>query len=72
MIQKLKSKHLVCHGFLWWEVFLREQVKIFCTYSVPNFAEIIASPEDRLRMIRFGVKLAESSQPPSIFTKNFV
>ena len=54
MIQKLKSKHLVCHGFLWWEVFLREQVKIFCTYSGPNFAEIIASPEDRLRMIRFG------------------
>ena len=35
IIQKLKSKHLVCLSFLWWEVFLREREKIFCTYSRP-------------------------------------
>ena len=33
--QKLKSKHLVCLSFLWWEVFLREREKIFFTYFGP-------------------------------------
>ena len=36
IIQKLKSKHLVCLSFLWWQVFLREREKIFYTYSGPN------------------------------------
>ena len=37
IIQKLKSKHLVCLSFLWRQVFLREQQeKIFYTYSGPN------------------------------------
>ena len=36
IIQKLKSKHLVCNGFLWWQVFLREQEKIFCRFSRPR------------------------------------
>jgi hypothetical protein len=36
IIQKLKSKHLVCLSFLWWKIFLREREKIFCTYSGPN------------------------------------
>ena len=34
-IQKLKSKHLVCLGFLWWQVLLREREKIFYSYSGP-------------------------------------
>ena len=29
VIQKLKSKQLVCLSFLWWEVFLRELEKVF-------------------------------------------
>ena len=29
VIQKLKSKQLVCLIFLWWEVFLRELEKVF-------------------------------------------
>ena len=29
--QKLKSKHLVCLSFLWWQIFLREREKIFYT-----------------------------------------
>jgi hypothetical protein len=33
IIQKLKSKHLVCLSFFWWQVFLREREKIFYTYS---------------------------------------
>ena len=33
--QKLKSKHLFCLCFLWWQVFLREREKIFYTYSGP-------------------------------------
>ena len=37
IIQKLKSKHLVCLSFLWWQVFLRgQQEKIFYTYSGPQ------------------------------------
>ena len=36
IIQKLKSKHIVCLSFLWWEVFLRERGKTFCTYSWPQ------------------------------------
>ena len=36
IIQKLKSKHLVCLSFLWWQVFLREREKIFNTYSGPK------------------------------------
>ena len=36
IIQKLKSKHLVCLSFLWWQVFLRERGKIFYTYSGPE------------------------------------
>ena len=35
IIQKLKSKHLLCLSFLWWQVFLREREKIFYTYSGP-------------------------------------
>jgi hypothetical protein len=35
IIQKLKSKHLVCLSFLWEQFFLREQEKIFNTYSGP-------------------------------------
>ena len=31
--QKLKSKHVACLSFLWWQVFLREGEKIFYTYS---------------------------------------
>ena len=38
IIQKLKSKHLVCLSFLWWQFFLREQEKIFYTYSGPKAA----------------------------------
>ena len=34
--QKLKSKHFVCLSNLWWQVFLREQEKIFYTYSKPK------------------------------------
>ena len=34
--QKLKSKHLVCLSFLWWQGFLREREKIFSTYSGPE------------------------------------
>ena len=30
--QKLKSKHLVCLSFLWWQVFLREWGKTSYTY----------------------------------------
>ena len=36
VIQKLKSKHLVCLSFLWWQGFLREREKIFSTYSGPE------------------------------------
>ena len=41
IIKKLKSKHLVCLSFLWWQV-LREREKIFYTYSGPR-TELIAS-----------------------------
>ena len=34
---KLKSIHLVCLSFLWWQVFLRQREKIFYTYSGPNW-----------------------------------
>ena len=40
IIQKLKSKHLVCLSFLWWQVFLREREKTFYTYSRPKFHPI--------------------------------
>ena len=33
---KLKSKHLVCLSYLWWQVFLTEREKIFYTYSGPK------------------------------------
>ena len=33
IIKKLKSKHLVCLSFLWWQVFMRELEKISYTYS---------------------------------------
>ena len=36
VIQKLKSKLLVCLSFLWWQFFFREQEKIFYTYSGPH------------------------------------
>ena len=36
IIQKLKSKHLVCLSFLWRQVFLSEWQKIFYTYSGPR------------------------------------
>ena len=36
IIQKLKSKQLVCLSFPWWQVFLREREKIFYTYSGPQ------------------------------------
>ena len=36
IIQKLKSKHLVCSSFLWWQFFLREREKRFHTYSGPR------------------------------------
>ena len=36
IIQRLKSKHLVCLSFLWWQVFLREREKIFFTHSGPK------------------------------------
>ena len=36
IIQKLKSKHLVCLSFLLWQNFLREGEKIFYTYSGPR------------------------------------
>ena len=39
IIQKLKSKQLVCLSFLWWQVFLREREKIFYTYSKPKWWE---------------------------------
>ena len=35
IIQKLKSKHLICLIFLWRQVFLREREKIFYKYSGP-------------------------------------
>ena len=38
IIQKWKSKHLVCLSFLWWQVLLRERGKIFYTYSGPLVA----------------------------------
>ena len=37
VIQKLKSKHLVCLSFLQWQVFLREREEIFYTYSGPIY-----------------------------------
>ena len=33
MVQKLKSKYLVCLSFHLWQVFVREREKIFYTYS---------------------------------------
>jgi hypothetical protein len=35
IIQKLKSKHLVCFSFLWRQVFLSEREKMFYTYFRP-------------------------------------
>ena len=35
--KKLKSKRLVCLFFLWWQVFLKEQAKIFYKYSGPKY-----------------------------------
>ena len=32
----MKSKHLVCLSFLWWQVFLREREKIFHIYFGPR------------------------------------
>ena len=40
IIQKLKSKHLICLIFLWRQVFLREREKISYTYSGPKAAWI--------------------------------
>jgi hypothetical protein len=39
IIRKLKSEQLVCLSFLWWEFFLRERKKIFCTYCGPFLSE---------------------------------
>ena len=36
IIQKFKSKHLVCLSFLWCVVFMREREKIFSKHSRPN------------------------------------
>ena len=44
IIQKLKSKHLVCLSFLWWQVFLREWEKIpFLTFPACFSIPIIFS-----------------------------
>ena len=37
IINKLKSKRLVCLSFHFWQFFLREREKIFYTYSGPNW-----------------------------------
>ena len=47
IIQKLKSKHLVCLNFLWWQVFLREQEKMFYAYL-----HISADPTNPLKGLR--------------------
>ena len=49
IIQKLKSKQLVCLSFLWWQGFLREWEKISYTYSRPYTSESISRDNNQSR-----------------------